>query len=399
MFRKINIKRSYEKNVPDLMAFLTGKMPHFIYQSKWSNSNYHEIPVFVFHQVVPGYLEKQLLYFKSNGYRTLTADALEEAVCGRTKEERLVAITFDDAAWTFWAYAFPLLQKYKFQAILFVSPGIIPEDPIKYPNLNDVWQDTCTLNDVSKRGNIQPLCTWRELDIMHRSGNVDIQSHSLTHSYVPVSQRLVDFLHPNFDVGTFGNVKIPVLSLDDPKLPERKLRLGAPLFKSIPKMACKRRFIENPELINSMINYVGKRGGKEYFDRPGWRNELKLFFRKWPPDSLGSFETLEEMESAVSWELIESKRLLEQRLLSKKIRHFCYPWFIGSDTADRLAANAGYHTLHYGVKVTKQNTQKTNRPINIRRISEEYLFRLPGDGRQSLWSVGINKVRHSGNLK
>ncbi|MHC4268249.1 MAG: polysaccharide deacetylase family protein [Planctomycetota bacterium] len=385
--------------MPDLLAFLTGNMPYFIYQSKGTDFKYSEIPVFVFHQVVPEYLEKQLLYLKSNGYRTLTADALEEAVCGRTKGNRSVAITFDDATWTFWAYAFPLLQKYKFQAILFVSPGIIPEGLIKYPNLNDVWQDACTLSDVSKRGNIQPLCTWRELEIMHKSGNVDIQSHSLSHSYVPVSRCLVDFLHPNFDVGTFGNVKIPVSSLDDPKLPERKLRLGAPLFKSIPRMACKRRFVENPELINSMINYVVEHGGKEFFDRPGWRIELKRFFKKWPADRLGSFETQEEMESAVSWELIESKRLLEEKLFSRKIRHFCYPWFMGSEVADRLAADAGYHTVHYGIKTPKRSTQKTNRPIRIRRISEEYLFRLPGDGRQSLRSVWINKARRSGNLK
>ena len=105
------------------------------------------------------------------------------------------------------------------------------------------------------------------------------------------------------------------------------------------------------------------------------------------------------MESVVFSELLESKKLLEKRLSPKEIKHFCYPWFKGSEITDRLAVRAGYHTLHYGIEVIKQKNKKAERPIRIRRISEEYLFRLPGDGCQSLWSVWINKVNRSGNMK
>jgi peptidoglycan/xylan/chitin deacetylase (PgdA/CDA1 family) len=68
-----------------------------------------EIPVFVFHEVAPRRLETQLLYLRSNGYCTLDADELEAAAKGGIRKEREVALTFDDATWTFWMYAYPLL--------------------------------------------------------------------------------------------------------------------------------------------------------------------------------------------------------------------------------------------------------------------------------------------------
>jgi len=396
MLNKINIRRSYEKNFPDFKQLITGRMPAFIYHSKSSSVNHPEIPVFVFHQVVPDHLEKQLLYIKSNGYQTLTADALAEATREYTNEGRFIAITFDDATWTFWAYAFPLLRKYKMKAILFVSPALIPEDETRYPNLDIVWEGECRIDEISKRGKVQPLCTWEELATMHNSGIVDIQSHSLTHSIVPISRKLVDFCHPDFDAGAFGNIKIPISTLDNPKYPERKFRLGAPIFNTASRMDNKPRFIENPELAGSLINYVDKHGGVDFFDRKSWRKELKTIFRNWPSNKMGRFETSEEMESAIAWEFTESKDLLEKRLGSKKIRHFCYPWFTGSDQADRQARQAGYHSLHYGVHATDK---KDKSPRKIRRISEEYLFRLPGNGNKSFSSIWISKMKRSGNLQ
>ena len=399
MFRKLNIKRSYEKNFSDIKEFITGRMPYFIYRSKNTSANHDEIPVFVFHQVEPDHLEKQFRFIKSNGYQTLAADALAEAVRWLKNEERFIAITFDDATWTFWAYAYPLLRKYKMQAILFVSPALIPEDETHYPNLEDFWKGGCSFDKISRRGKVQPLCTWRELVKMHDSGNVDIQSHSLTHSRVPISNKVEGFFSPDFDVGSFGNVKIPVSSLDESKYPERKLRVGAPIFKSASRMACNRRFIENPELIKAIMDYVNMRGGRAFFDRSDWCKDLKNFYRKWPSDQLGRFETLEEMKAAIFWELSESRNLLEKKIVTKKIRHFCYPWFTGCDVADRLAKDASYHTVHYGVGVKTNNTGRCEKPIRIRRISEEYIFRLPGDNRQSLWTVLKNKVQHFGTSK
>jgi peptidoglycan/xylan/chitin deacetylase (PgdA/CDA1 family) len=390
----MSIKRSIEKNLPEIRTLITGKMPKFIYDAGEAAFRDNELPVFVFHQVVPEYFEKQLQYIKSNNYRTLSADDLEREIRSSPNNERTIGLTFDDAVWSFWAYAFPLLQKYEMQAILFVSPGITSDDSTEYPSLKDVWDGRCSLEDIVERGREQPLCTWKELTEMHQSGNVDVQSHSMTHALVPVSNSIEGFISPGFKAGSFGNVRVPISSLDDPRNPERLITPGAPLFKSAPRLGPTRRFIEEPELINALTEYIKENGGDDYFNKAGWEKDLKKVVKKWPSDGMGRFESPREMETAICWELEESKKLLEKKL-KKRIQHFCYPWFIGSEIADRLAHKAGYSALHYGVDIANSHNDVSMR---IRRISEEYLFRLPGEGRQSLLSVWKNKVQRAGNL-
>jgi len=388
---KNRIKESIEKNAPEAKALLTGQMPSFIIKGGRSSSS-SDVPVFVFHAVEPERLEHQLLYLRSNGYRTLDADGVEDAVQERTREGEEVGLTFDDATWTFWAYGFPLLKKYNFRAILFAIPGLVPNDSPLYPSIEDVWEGTCSLADLEQRREIQPLCTWRELAIMHQSGLVDIQSHSLTHARVPVSPRVVDFIHPSFDPYFFGNVNVPISPVDNEARPERKLRLGAPVLESAPRLACRLRFRENPELVEAMTRYVQEQGGDRFFECPIWRKKLTGFFKRWAPESLGRLETIEDLDFAVRRELVESKKILEERLY-KKVHHFCYPWFAGSEKADRFAAEYGYHTVHCGLETNCEKGKIVGAPIRIRRISEEYLFRLPGKGRSSIVSIWADRIR------
>jgi peptidoglycan/xylan/chitin deacetylase (PgdA/CDA1 family) len=386
-----HLGRSFEKNAPEIKAFLTGQMPSFVTQRRGSTL-LGEVPVLVFHDVEPEILDTQLLYLRSNGYRTLDAEALQVAAQGSMSKRRQVALTFDDATWTFWAYAYPLLKKHDFRAILFVIPGIVPEDSTVYPGLEDVWDGRYSRGDLDRRGKIQPLCTWRELAIMHGSGIVDVQSHSLTHARVPVSPRLVDFLHPGFDT-YISNLNVPISALDDPEHPERRLRLGAPVFRSVPRMVCRPWFKENPQLVRAMTGYVEEHGGSAFFQRPSWRRELTALVRRWPAERLGSFETSEEMVAFARREFAESKKIVEERLVAKEVRHFCYPWYGGSALADRLAAEAGYRAVHYGPAINRRKAQTRAEPCQIRRISEEYLLRLPGDNRLSIWSIWMNRVR------
>ena len=111
----------------------------------------------------------------------------------------------------------------------------------------------------------------------------------------------------------------------------------------------------------------------------------------WPEGRRGRLETPEQTRAAIRDELALSKELLEARLPGKAVRHFCYPWFDGCDLADRLAAEAGYRTVHGGVGVRSRHG--TAMPLPVQRISEEYLFRLPGEGRGEIAPVWLNRVR------
>jgi hypothetical protein len=388
---KRTLRSSLTKNIPEIQAYLSGNMPAFVTGARQEAAG--RVPVLFFHDVEPDRFEAQLRYLRSNAYRTLDADQLEARLRrpGGRDAGREVALTFDDATWTFWAYAFPLLRRHQARAILFAIPGLVPDDPTSYPTLDDLWAGRCGAAEIAARKKVQPLCTWRELRALHESGMVDIQSHSLTHALVPVSARIDDFVHPGFAAGTYANADLPLAASDDPRRPERRLRLGAPVFAAASRLGGQPRFLEAPELAQTLIDHVAAHGGTAFFERPSWRRELTALLDAWPADRRGRFETREQTRAAIHAELALSKELLETRLPGKTVRHFCYPWFDGCGLADQLAAALGYRTVYGGVGVRSRDG--TAMPLPVQRISEEYLFRLPGEGRGGIAPVWLNRVR------
>ena len=388
---RVGLTQGLSKNVPELKAWLTGQMPRFVGGiADWPDA---AAPVFVFHEVTPDRLEAQLRHVTRNGYETLDTQGIEAALGGRGQQRRSIVLSFDDATSTFWTYAFPLLRKYRCRAILFAIPGLVPDDPTCYPNLEDLWAGRSWQDELTRRARVQPLCTWRELTIMHQSGIVDIQSHSLTHSRIPISPRIVDFLHPGYDTYFYGNVDVPVSSEDDPERPARKLRLGAPVFAFASRLSGRPRFKENPDMVRAVVGHVEQHGGPAFFQQRGWRAALKAQYRRWPAEALGSFESADEMAAAIHCEMVQPKRMLEERLPGKQIRHFCYPWFEGCDLADRLAAEAGYRGLFCGLDTRNRALPAPLGTARVHRIGEDYLFRLPGDGRCSIASIWRHRVK------
>jgi peptidoglycan/xylan/chitin deacetylase (PgdA/CDA1 family) len=96
-----------------------------------------EIPILVYHHVVPGRaspllyvtpegFEQQLRYLESNGYRSVSfADLADCLDYGAPLPERPVILSFDDGWENQFQYAFPLLQKYGFSATFFVVTGYL----------------------------------------------------------------------------------------------------------------------------------------------------------------------------------------------------------------------------------------------------------------------------------
>ncbi len=375
---------TWEKNREEIAAIAGRSMPRFARNRPVSALD-QDVPVFCFHSVSPERFERQLKYLSDNGYTTLAADEL--ASCLEAPPEpghRRVALTFDDATGSFWAVAAPLLRKYGFQGIVFAVAGLVPEDPRAYPSLDDVWAGRASMPDVVARESVQPLCTWRELVWMHGQGHVDVQSHSLTHARVPVSDDVVDFLHPDFDTYLFGNVNIPISTADRPEAPSRPLRLGAPVYRSAPRLAGIPRYCESGRLTDRLVELVRSRGEARFFESKHWRRELRRRFDELSAgDSESRVETSEETAGKIEEALAESRRILEERLPGKSVVHFCYPWFTGSDAADELAARCGYRTVFYGLPPRADGPG----PRRIRRISEEYLQCLPGKGRR--WPAAV----------
>lgn len=380
------------KHSTELKAYINGSMPAFAINPE-AALPLTDVPVFVFHNVTGIDLEIDLTYLRSNGYDFVNASELEEKLEGATRNGHDVALTFDDADWTFWTYTYPLLKRYNAKAILFSIAGLVPIDEITYPNLEDLWGGQCSLGDLERRRQLQPLCTWREIGLMHASGIVDIQSHSLTHTLIPISSRVVDFHHPDFD-RALCDFNIPVSASENHKYAQRAFRLGTPVFESASRLSGALRFKEPPELASHLTRYVAKEGGETFFGRRGWRRELREILDHFLSNGCGIFESRSEMERSLRKELLESKRILERKLPGKTVSHFAYPWFVGSKLADDLAVEAGYRCVHYGLDIDRPHTSSTDELVRIQRIPREYVRRLPGAGRVSLASVWIDRARH-----
>ena len=389
------IGSAWVKNGEEIRLFFLGRMPRFLKTNDYEKVK-EDVPVFVFHSVEPVRFEKQLRYLADNGYNTIDTDGLNEILRnGKKKSTKTVALTFDDATGSFWAVAFPLLKKYGFCAILFAIPGLVPTNNQVFPNLENTWTDNCPLETITSRERIQPLCTWSELLTIHQSGFIDVQSHSLTHSRINISSKVVDFINPEFDTYFYENINIPV-SRDNPssERPQRSIRYGQPIFQSASRLSGYRRYLEDVSIGDRLVNYVAENGLESFYSRSSWRRELERKYRNLVSRTgmIDEYENPQETQNAIRTELIKSKQTLESRLPGKIVRHLCYPWFQGSLLSDKIAEECGYQSVFYGFS-TRDDSNKSNAlPMKISRISEEYLFCLPGKGRQSMYSVLAAKL-------
>ena len=385
----------FKKNGQEMLAFFSGRLGQIL-----NPATPQEVPVFVFHSVAPEPFEAQLQFLADNGYTTIDADTLFDVYAGRTEAApRTVALTFDDAGGSFWATAFPLLKKYGLKAILFVISGLVPEDEKRYPSLEEVWTSDCDLELVRNRERQQPLCTWLELEQVHRSGLVDIQSHSLTHSRIHTGPILADFLNPAFNPDYYENVNIPLASDDSRIRPRRRFRPGAPVYRSASIFSGLPRYLENTEITETLVAHVAGRGEEVFFSEPSWREQLTSEFVSLHSsiDVDHEHESPDETEAALRYELGESRKILEERLPGRPVRHFCYPWYEGSAFADQLAASAGYKSVYYGFGADTGGELQEGAdglPFRFSRIQAEYVQCLPGEGRLPLRKIVTQKLAH-----
>lgn len=105
--------------------------------------------------------ESHMKFLRDSGYRTVTtADVVALANSPRKPHDRAIAITFDDGYRDFYANAFPILQKYGFQATVYL--------PTRY-----VDEETATFNGKT-------CMTWGEVRELRRHG-ISFGSHTVNH--------------------------------------------------------------------------------------------------------------------------------------------------------------------------------------------------------------------------
>jgi peptidoglycan/xylan/chitin deacetylase (PgdA/CDA1 family) len=134
-------------------------------------NGYQTVPILCYHRfgadrskmvVAPEDFARQLAYLFEHGYRVVRMSDVAEFLQGkRALPRRSVVITMDDGYKSVYQHAYPLLQKYRYPATIFVYSDYVG----------------------AREG-----LTWKEMKEMVDSGLVDIQPHSKTHSNLGIPQ-------------------------------------------------------------------------------------------------------------------------------------------------------------------------------------------------------------------
>jgi len=271
---------------------------------------------------------------------------------GKEIPSRSVVLTFDDGYLDNWVFAYPLLKKYGFHATIFVNPDFVNPAGSLHPNLEDVWSGRISSHDLPKSGYL----SWHEMRAMESSGNIDIQSHGLTHTWYFSSAKIIDFHHPGDSY--------PWLAWN--AHPERKhlwiaedqqtlVPWGMPVYQHEKSLAT-RRYFPDENLDKVLADYVRGHGNETFFQRVDWRQRLEQAatdYRQTNGDR-GRFESDADYQARLHHELAGSKQMIE-RQLDKRVDFLCWPGGGYNDTSIVISKEVGYlastlSSRHQGIK-------------------------------------------------
>lgn len=326
-----------------------------------------KVPVIMYHAVCPDnkdwiwrhlitpldVFENQIKTLAKRAYSPITLHELYNYVKYNNKiPEKSIVLTFDDGYLDNWVYAFPILNKYKMKGTVFVNPEFA--DPINEcrPNLEDVWNGRYREDELFSKG----FLSWPEMRKMEEAGIMDIQSHSMSHTWYFTGDQIVDFHHP-------GCNQYPWLFWNN--RPERKcyylsenqeffVPYGTPIYEHGRSLGV-RRYFEDKSLNNYLANFVRKQG-IGFFNDKGWKDilfqQVEVYTAK--NKLRGTYETEEEQLARYRYELIESRKILEEKL-GKKVQHLCWAGGAFNNMALAIAEEAGYlsSTLFYNDRKRK----------------------------------------------
>jgi len=308
-----------------------------------------------------------------------------------------IFLTFDDGYLDNWVYVYPLLKKYKLKGTIFVNPEFVdPGDSLRL-TLEDVWAGKCGMNELQVPG----FLNWSEMKAMEASGYVDIQSHSLTHTWHYKSPKLVDYHHytnePYRYPWLFWNAK-----------PERKpfylnenqndfVEQGMPILEHEKSLVVK-RFYPNENAMNNVKTYIENQNIDEFYKKDCWLSDVQSYvLEKYGKDGIpGYYETAEARLERIYHELLDSKQRLEKGL-NKDVDFICWPGGGNDKEVHEQAVKAGYKSWTLGSQDQSnyRNMSNTN-PQYIKRIgsSNKIYFRGNFVGEGSWFYMMLNIWAH-----
>ena len=158
-------------------------------------SHARAVPVLMYHHVSPSpgmitvtveHFEDQLRWLSSHGYRSLSSGEFAGHLAGQPVPKKSVLITFDDGYLDNWVYAYPLLKKYGFSAMLFLVTSWSKDGPPRSFMGQENLPETPDHRECEARArdgrSDEIAIRWSEARIMQEEGVFEIHSHTHTHT-------------------------------------------------------------------------------------------------------------------------------------------------------------------------------------------------------------------------
>lgn len=284
------------------------------------------VPAYFFHQIDPKGFEAMCSALASKGLRTLK---FSELLDGPGDVDNAVLITLDDGWSSAWSMALPIAKRYGVQLTLFATPQTLEDTTERRLTLADgASVDELVARDRGDR----PLLTWGELHGLHESGLVEVQSHSLNHSVVFVSDQFQAFVGDKRPAWQSGNVPL-LRSIAGTDRPVMRPKPGTPLAYVEPALVADRRFLIDEDFEAECIACAAEPAG------------IQTVYRDRLP---GRWETKSERDRRFLDDLGRSRTLLQQRLPGCAVRVLAPPWASMHPSLPHIAREAGYEALAVG---------------------------------------------------
>ena len=280
----------------------------------------------------------QLKWLKRTGYKTLNFQEVYDYIMhDKPVPKKCVFLTFDDGYVDNYVYAFPLLKKFRMKGTMFVNPYFVEKSKGLRKTLDDVDQNM-GLEELQTTG----FCNWDELRQMDSLNVLDVQSHAKTHTWYPISDKIIDFRHPNdeynwMDWNANPDQK-PYLQCLNGELNQ----LGQAVFEHEKALSSKRVFI-NPEFQLKLQTFVSEMGGEAFYKKKDWKVKLTELADKLKKEIsvVLKQESEEEYFQRIEFELDFTKKEIEKQL-SKEVRFLCWPGGSATKEGVKISEKLGY---------------------------------------------------------
>ncbi|MFH2054304.1 MAG: polysaccharide deacetylase family protein [bacterium] len=324
----------------------------------------------------PEILADQIATLGARGYHAATLDDVDESVkTGRLPRRKCVVLTFDDGYLDNWVYAYPMLKKAGWKGIVYVNPDFVDPGETPRPNLEDVWAGRCAETDLPLHG----FLNWAELEIMDRSGVLQVGCHSMTHTWYPSGPSIADFHRPGLDTPWLAWNADPArkpfyLTEDQSGI----MPWGTPIHENGRSLGI-RRWFPDPDQEAATVAHVQRHGGADFFTREGWKDELLGVARE-ADQGRGRAETDDELDERYRHEITGARRALAMRL-GRSIDHFCWPGGAYNDASWAVAEAEEFRTM----TVKRHDLTRLEAPgtTRVRRISDHHHYMFLGRIRKA----------------